>query len=108
MEYTHQFGGSQVVCFEKRLKAIIKAERYSQRKFAEMVGMPLSSLERYLSGKQEPSTAVTMKILNHPEFKKYTIWLMIGETDENSGQVCPDFSTQEQCGLVNSDSQKQA
>ncbi|HIF9180381.1 TPA: helix-turn-helix domain-containing protein [Photobacterium damselae] len=96
------------MAFEKKLKAIIKEERYTQRQFAEMVGIPLSSLVNYLSGRREPPYSVVVKIVTHPNFSKYTIWLMGGDIQPGSGQVCPDFSTQEQCGLVSSDSQKKA
>ncbi|WP_115060538.1 helix-turn-helix domain-containing protein [Photobacterium damselae] len=90
------------------MKAIIKEERYTQKQFAEMVDIPLSSLEKYLLGKSDPTYKVLIKIVTHPSFSKYTMWLMDGEVQPGSGQVCPDFSTQEQCGLVNSGSQKKA
>lgn len=96
------------MAFEKKLKAIIKEERYTQRQFAEMVGIPLSSLENYLSGRREPPYSVVVKIVTHPNFSKYTMWLMGGEIQPNSGQVCPEFSTQELCGLLRKEPKKQA
>ncbi|ODS05226.1 helix-turn-helix domain-containing protein [Vibrio scophthalmi] len=97
------------MCFEQRLKAIIKEERYSQRAFAEIVDIPIASIERYLAGTREPSTKVTMKIVNHVKFKKYALWLMTGEVLPSGGQICPSFSTLEQCGLVGESSpQKRA
>ncbi|UKA08847.1 helix-turn-helix domain-containing protein [Photobacterium damselae subsp. damselae] len=94
--------------FKKKLKAIIKEERYTQKQFAEMVDIPLSSLEKYLLGKSDPSYKVLVKIVTHPNFSKYTMWLMGGEVQPNSGQVCPDISTQEQCGLLKKESEKRA
>ncbi|NAW59626.1 MULTISPECIES: helix-turn-helix domain-containing protein [unclassified Vibrio] len=94
--------------FGKRLKAVIKEERYSQREFAEILGIPLRSLENYLSDKQRPRLDGVLEMLQRPELEKYTLWLMTGKTNPEAGQVCPAFSTQEQCGLVQEDSQKQA
>ncbi|HIF9405230.1 helix-turn-helix domain-containing protein [Photobacterium damselae] len=94
--------------FGKRLKAVIKEERYSQRAFAEVVGIPLRSIENYLSDRQEPTYSAIVKIVTNPKFSQYTMWLLNGRVEPDSGQVCPDFSTQEQCGLVSSDSQKKA
>ncbi|GEK13195.1 transcriptional regulator [Aliivibrio fischeri] len=86
--------------FSKRLKAIIKQERHSQRSFSEVVDIPLPSLESYLAKKVEPSANVVMKITNHPEFKKYTLWLMTGEIEANSGQICPTEEIQKKYGLL--------
>lgn len=94
--------------FGKKLRAVIKEERYSQRAFAEIVGIPLRSIENYLSDKQEPTYSAIVKIVTHPEFSKYTMWLLHGQVKPESGQICPDFSTQEQCGLQGKESKKQA
>ncbi|UKA08845.1 helix-turn-helix domain-containing protein [Photobacterium damselae subsp. damselae] len=94
--------------FNKRLKAVIREERYSQREFAEAVGIPLRTLEDYLSGRTEPGLQAIAKIVSHPKFKKYNTWLIYCEIDESSGQICPDFSTQEQCGLLKKESEKRA
>lgn len=32
-----------------------------------------------------------MKIVNNPEFEKYTIWLLSGNADAYSVQVCSDL-----------------
>ncbi|ODS10363.1 helix-turn-helix domain-containing protein [Vibrio scophthalmi] len=92
--------------FRKRLKAIIKEERRSQREFAEIVGIPLSTIEGYLNGKSQPTTGALEKIIQCEEYKKYTYWLMTGETLPESGQVCPSFSILEKCGLVDESSEQ--
>ncbi|MGR5241791.1 helix-turn-helix domain-containing protein [Photobacterium damselae] len=94
--------------FGKRLKALIKEERYSQRAFAEIVGIPLRSIENYLSDRQEPTYSAIVKIVTNPKFSQYTMWLLAGQVEPDSGQVCPDFSTQGQCGLLKKESKKQA
>ncbi|WP_023604594.1 helix-turn-helix domain-containing protein [Aliivibrio logei] len=96
--------------FGKRIKSIIKEERYSQREFAVLIDIPLGTLEGYLSERAELSGKALGKIANHEKFKKYTLWLMTGEVNSDAGQVCPAFSTQEKCGLTigNGDTQKKA
>lgn len=84
----------------KKIKAVIKEERYSQREFAEMVGLPMRSLENYIAEINDPTYSVLMKIVNHEKFKKYTLWLMTGDVNPDAGQVCPAFSTQEKCGIT--------
>ncbi|GEK13196.1 helix-turn-helix domain-containing protein [Aliivibrio fischeri] len=84
---------------QKRLKSIMKEERYSQRSFAEAIGIPLRSLEDFLSERRVPRAAFVMKITNHPQFKKYTLWLMTGEVVPNSSQVCPSESIQKKYGI---------
>ncbi len=86
--------------FEKRLKSIIKEEGFSQAKFASQIGISTSTIEKYISGKQEPAGGIMLKIVNHVQFKKYTLWLMTGDVNPDAGQICPAFSTQEQCGLI--------
>ncbi|MCE7576204.1 helix-turn-helix domain-containing protein [Aliivibrio fischeri] len=86
--------------FEKKLKAIIKEEGYSQAKFANEIGISTSTVEKYVSGKQEPAGGIMLKIVNHEKFKKYTLWLMTGDVNPDAGQICPAFSTQEKCGLT--------
>ncbi|MDD9158254.1 helix-turn-helix transcriptional regulator [Aliivibrio sp. S4TY2] len=96
--------------FEKKLKAIIKEEGYSQAGFASEIGISTSAVEKYISGKQEPAGGVMLRIVNHEKFKKYTLWLMTGDVNPDAGQICPAFSTQEKCGLTigNGDIQKKA
>ena len=96
--------------FSKRLKAIIKEERFTQAKFANEIGVSRSAIEKYLSGDNEPAVGVLMNIAQHPIFKKYTMWLLSGVVQPGSGQISPAFSTQEQCGLITGkeDTQKKA
>lgn len=86
--------------FPKRLKSIIKEENLTQKEFGDLVGIQLKMVQRYLSGTSEPSGGALMKISTHNRFRKYTIWLLTGNVEPNSGQVCPAFSTQEKCGLI--------
>ena len=102
----HTWGLSML--FKKRLKAIIREEGMSQKVFAEEIDVSLGAVEQYLSGKRIPAGDVIMKIVSHEQFKKYTMWLLTGDVEEDSDQVSPKLSIQEKCGLVSDDSEKEA
>ncbi|CAG9412401.1 helix-turn-helix domain-containing protein [Providencia alcalifaciens] len=73
----------------EKLALIRESERLTRKQFAEITGVPYTSLTYYESGKTKPPTDVAMKILSHPQFIKYTMWFMTGETAIESGQVAP-------------------
>ncbi|MFS1540015.1 MAG: transcriptional regulator [Candidatus Phlomobacter fragariae] len=54
-----------------------------------MVNIPYSSLTYYETGRTTPDIDVTMKILSHPKFLKYTMWFIINEIAPESGQIVP-------------------
>ncbi|WP_406732773.1 helix-turn-helix transcriptional regulator [Vibrio scophthalmi] len=94
--------------FGLRLKAMIKEERVSQRQFSEEINFPLTTLEYNIAGRSEPSGALLIKIGSHEKYRKYAMWLLNGEVQPGTGQVCPSFSILEQCGLSESESKKRA
>lgn len=91
--------GAQV-SFGKRLKAVIVEEGISQREFAEEMNLSKKAVENYVAEKRIPGGELFMTMTKHKVFRKYTMWLLSGEVEPNSGQVCPAFSTQEKCGLI--------
>lgn len=94
--------------FGKKLKAIIKEEGCTTKEFAEKIDIPVSTLTRYLYDKSDAPSSVVAKIASHIDFRKYTMWLLTGEVEEDSEQVSPKVSIQEKCGLIADDSEKQA
>lgn len=84
----------------KRVKAIRMGEGLSQDGFSQLIDISKGTLQNYEQGKNLLSEESLMKITNHPQFQKYTLWLMTGQTAPESGQVCPEFSIQEKCGLI--------
>ncbi|AFE59911.1 helix-turn-helix domain-containing protein [Rahnella aceris] len=66
-----------------------ESERINRRQFAELTGVPYSSLTYYESGRSVPPTDVTMKILAHPKFTKYTMWFMTDQISPEAGQIAP-------------------
>ncbi|EKT2304076.1 helix-turn-helix transcriptional regulator [Salmonella enterica] len=76
----------------EKLKAIRESEGLSQAKFANLTGISISTIKKYEVGILEPGGITLIKITMHPQFKKYTTWLMSNETNELAGQVSPSLS----------------
>ena len=76
----------------EKLKAIRESEGLSQSKFADLTGISISTIKKYEIGILEPGGITLIKITMHPQFKKYTTWLMSDETNEAAGQISPTLS----------------
>ncbi|MDG9784359.1 helix-turn-helix domain-containing protein [Metapseudomonas otitidis] len=74
----------------EKLKAIRLKEGMTQGELCEATGLGLSSYKKYeLALRLEVSSVALMKITSHPRFKKYTLWLMTGDTAPECGQISP-------------------
>ncbi|ASK73047.1 helix-turn-helix domain-containing protein [Klebsiella variicola] len=73
----------------EKLALIRESERLNRKQFAEITGVPYSSLTYYESGRTVPPTDVTMKILQNPRFSKYTLWFITEQISPESGQIAP-------------------
>lgn len=75
--------------FEK-LKVIRRAEALTQAQLCAATGINLSTWKSYeLQRRKEFSSLELIKITTHPQFKKYTLWLMCDETAPECGQISP-------------------
>ncbi|GAA0408190.1 hypothetical protein GCM10008969_33660 [Pseudomonas veronii subsp. inensis] len=75
--------------FEK-LKLIRQAEGLTQRELCDATGINLSTWKSYeLQRRKEVSSLELLKITGHPQFKKYTLWLMCDEAVPECGQISP-------------------
>ncbi|CDL86685.1 MULTISPECIES: helix-turn-helix domain-containing protein [Xenorhabdus] len=79
----------------EKIKEIRKAEGLSQIKFCEIIDLSLSTLKKYETGLFEPGGTALTRITQHPQFKKYTLWLMTDTTAPEAGQVSPALA---RCG----------
>lgn len=74
----------------EKLKAIRMREGLTQSELCEATGLSLSSYKKYeLALRLEVSSIALLKITNHVRFKKYTLWLMTGDTAPDCGQISP-------------------
>lgn len=90
----------------EKMKAMRMAEGLSQSKFSEMLDISISTVKKYDGGFSEPGSAVLMKILQHPRFIKYTLWMMTGQTAPESGQIAPALAHSGQESAESSQSEK--
>lgn len=78
--------------FKEKLKLMRKAEGLSQAGFCELMDMSISTVKKIETGIFEPGWSIVVKITQHPQFKKYALWLTTDETAEESGQISPVLS----------------
>jgi len=76
--------------FSDKLKAMRRSERVTQTEFCELVGFSISSYKKYESSIYEMGYASLCKILVHPKFHKYALWLMTDQSAPKCGQVSPE------------------
>lgn len=75
--------------FAAKLKAMRKAEGMTQTEFCELLDFSISTYKKYEASMFEMGYGALTKVLQHPQFKKYTLWLMTDETAPACGQVSP-------------------
>ena len=73
----------------EKIKLIRATTGLNQIKFAELVDINISSYKKYESGHMEVGAPAILAIANHPDFKKYALWLVTGETNPSAGQYAP-------------------
>lgn len=78
--------------YSKKLREIRIAEGLTQPKLAELTGVSLGSIRNYETGQADVGLGVMGKIIAHPRFKKYALWLMTNDVAPESGQIAPSLS----------------
>lgn len=86
----------------KKLKAIREAEGFSQASFAELTGINIGVIKNCEGGRTGTGVSVIDRILETRDFKKYTMWLMTGDTAPEIGQISPALSHDGQGSIINS------
>lgn len=77
----------------EKIRVIREAEQLTRDEFGELLGIPVGSLKRYETGRiGNVGSDVLLKITQHQQFKKYTMWLMTGDVAPEIGQISPDLS----------------
>jgi transcriptional regulator with XRE-family HTH domain len=73
----------------EKITLIRESERLTRREFSELTGIKYATLCSYESGTNGMTVAMAERIVQHPLFKKYTLWFMTGETAPAAGQIEP-------------------
>jgi len=79
----------------KKIRAVREAEGLTRIQFFELTGIPAGTQKYYETGRVESiGSDVLLKIINHPRFEKYMMWLMsnTNKTSEAAGQISPTLS----------------
>ena len=79
----------------EKIKKIREAEGFAQFGFAVATDINIATLRGYESGRRKSiGSTELLKITQHPQFEKYTLWLMTDQTAPQIGQVSPDIEQQ--------------
>lgn len=78
--------------YSKKLMQVREAENLDRRKFSDITGIPLNTIQKYETGHQPARAELTERVIQIGRFKKYALWLMTGETAEIAGQISPPLS----------------
>lgn len=77
------------ITFGEKLKLIRTSTGLSQQKFADFVGLGISSYKKNEGGFTEVGLPTVHKIASHPDLNKYALWLISDITHAESGQIAP-------------------
>ncbi|MDQ0982567.1 helix-turn-helix domain-containing protein [Pseudomonas synxantha] len=78
-----------IVEIPAKLKAIRAKEDLTQSEFCQVMEISISTYKKYEAGISEMGAPPIFKIVNHPRFKRYTLWFMTGDTAPECGQISP-------------------
>lgn len=74
----------------EKLRLIRTRERLTQVEICEAAGIKLETWKGYEYGRSKTvASSELLKITQHPQFIKYTMWLMTGQTIPEAGQISP-------------------
>ncbi|WP_433587215.1 helix-turn-helix domain-containing protein [Providencia alcalifaciens] len=87
--------------YERKLRMIRLEEKLSQAAFAQLTGINIGTIKNYELGKRGVGLGVIEQVLKASDFKKYTLWLMLGEVNVDAGQVAPKLFLEAKDKIVN-------
>lgn len=77
----------------KKIREIRESEGLTREQFFELTGIPAGTQKYYETGRVESvGSEVLMKITQHQQLKKYTMWLMTDEIAPEINQISPALS----------------
>lgn len=73
-----------------KIRLIRETEDLTRDQFAEMTNISARTLEGWETLKRKINAPDIQKITQHPQFAKYTLWLMNDMTAPEIGQISPE------------------
>lgn len=74
----------------EKIRLIRKTHNHTQKVFAEILSMPISTLKKYENGDREPSGSALLKITE--SYPQYALWLTTDKVIPEGGQIRPGDS----------------
>lgn len=78
--------------YSQKLRQIRKAEGLTQKQFAELTGLSITTVKSYEGSKQPARAKIVETVLQVDLFEKYMFWLMKDKTLPAAGQISPALS----------------
>ncbi|EAN8327197.1 helix-turn-helix domain-containing protein [Salmonella enterica] len=78
--------------YSQKLRKVRKAEGLTQKEFADLTGLSLSTIRNYESGQKTARAEIMESVLQVQLFEKYTMWLLHDKTFPQAGQIAPALS----------------
>ncbi|HAK8203890.1 TPA: helix-turn-helix transcriptional regulator [Salmonella enterica] len=78
--------------YSQKLRQIRKAEGLTQKQFAELTGLSITTVKSYEGSKQPARAKIVETVLQVDMFEKYMFWLMKDKTLPAAGQISPALS----------------
>ncbi len=79
-----------VVPVGKKIRQIREAVGLSRPKFAELLGVPPTTLKNYELGYREVGGAFLVALAHHAELHQFTLWLLSDKKAPEIGQIDPE------------------
>ncbi|EFV3689856.1 helix-turn-helix domain-containing protein [Salmonella enterica] len=78
--------------YSKKLRQIREAEGLTQKQFAELTGLAVSTVRSYEGVGQTARAAIVEKVIQADRFEKYMFWLLKDKILPQAGQIAPALS----------------
>ncbi|EDU7782773.1 helix-turn-helix transcriptional regulator [Salmonella enterica subsp. enterica serovar Oranienburg] len=78
--------------YSQKLRKVRKAEGLTQKEFADLTGLSLSTIRNYESGQKTARAEIMESVLQVQRFEKYTMWILHDKTFPQAGQIAPALS----------------
>ena len=81
---------NSTVSVGQKIRHIRETVGLSRPKFAELLGVPPTTLKNYELGYREVGGAFLVAMARHNQLHQFTLWLLSDQTAMEIGQISPD------------------